>query len=80
MNNQKQLDKIISYNKHNSFFSFSSINDKIKESDIIKKINFLYNNKIGLESLNANQLEILKQVINDLNLKSKKKKEYFFNF
>ena len=39
---KEELKKLNIYNKHNSFFSFSSINKEFNKENITKKINSLY--------------------------------------
>ena len=63
---KKELKKLNTYNKHNSFFSFSSINKEFNEDKITKKINSLYKNKIGSNSIKENDFEILDKTIKDL--------------
>ena len=78
MSEKKDLNKSYTYNKHNSFFSFSSINKEFNEDKITKKINSLYKNKIGLNKVKVNDVEILDKTVKDLNLeKNKKKKDNF---
>ena len=76
---KKELKKLNTYNKHNSFFSFSSINKEFNEDNITKKINSLYKNKIGLNSIKENDFEILDKTIKDLNLKKNEKKKNNFS-
>jgi len=75
----KNLNKPYTYNKHNSFFSFSSINKKFNESEIIKRINILYDNKVGLNNVKKNDIDILDAVIKDLNLEKNKKNKNNFS-
>ena len=42
MSEKKDINKQYTYNKHNSFFSFSSINKEFNEENITKKINTLH--------------------------------------
>mgnify|MGYP001334537554 CR=1 FL=1 len=64
----EKLKSMYTYNKHNSFYSFKS-KKKIDKESLIKKINFIYKNKIGLKNVKPENLEILKNTITDLNLK-----------
>ena len=64
---QKKI-KTATYNKHNSFFSFSSLNRNIDKIKIIKKINNLFIEKTGLNKLSITDKKILQTAINDLNL------------
>ena len=73
MSTKKNLTKQNTYNKHNSFFSFSSINKEFNEDKITKKINNLHKNKIGLERINAKDHLILDTAVNDLNLNTNEK-------
>jgi len=75
----KNLNKPYTYNKHNSFFSFSSINKKFNESEIIKRINILYDNKVGLNNVKKTDIDILDTVIKDLNLEKNKKNKNNFS-
>ena len=79
MNEIKNLNKSYTYNKHNSFFSFSSINKNFDENKIIKKINFLYSKKIGINNVKKNDIKILDTTIKDLNLKKNEKKKNNFS-
>ena len=76
MNEKKDINKQNTYNKHNSFFSFSSINKEFNDDKITKKINTLYKNKIGLDKINTNDHLILDKTVQDLNLNSEQKKKY----
>ena len=78
MNEKKDINKINTYNKHNSFFSFSSINKEFNDDKIIKKINTLYKNKTGLDKINTNDHLILDKTVQDLNLNSEQKKKSNF--
>ena len=78
MNEKKDINKINTYNKHNSFFSFSSINKEFNDDKITKKINTLYKNKIGLDKININDHLILDKTVQDLNLNSEQKKKSNF--
>jgi len=64
------------YNKHNSFFSFKG-KKEVNEKDLITKINLLYNNKMGLNNVKKENLNLLNKVIADLNLKEKDKDKNF---
>ena len=64
---QKKI-KTVTYNKHNSFFSFSSLNRNIDKKKIIKKINNLFIEKTGLNKLSITDKKILQTAIDDLNL------------
>ncbi len=64
----KNLQKKNKYNKHDSFFSFSSINKDFDKKKIIEKINYIYENKIGLDKIELNDHAVLKEAIDDLNL------------
>ncbi len=78
MNEKKDINKQNTYNKHNSFFSFSSINKEFNDDKITKKINTLYKNKIGLDKINTNDHLILDKTVQDLNLNSEQKKKSNF--
>tara|TARA_A100001015_G_scaffold280383_1_gene342546 strand:- start:1559 stop:2737 length:1179 start_codon:yes stop_codon:yes gene_type:complete len=78
MSEKKDLNKQNIYNKHNSFFSFSSINKEFNEDKITKKINTLYKSKIGLNKINANDHSILDTAVQDLNLNYEQKKKSNF--
>ena len=78
MNEKKDINKINTYNKHNSFFSFSSINKEFNDDKITKKINTLYKNKIGLDKININDHLILDKTVQDLNLNYEQKKKSNF--
>ena len=77
MSEKKDLNKQNIYNKHNSFFSFSSINKEFNKDKITKKINTLYKNKIGFDKINTNDQLILDKTVQDLNLNSERKKSNF---
>ena len=78
MSEKKDLNKQNIYNKHNSFFSFSSINKEFNEDKITKKINALYKNKIGLDKINTNDHSILDTAVQDLNHNYEKKNKSNF--
>ncbi len=63
----KEKNKTLQYNKHNSFFSFSSLNKDFDEKKIVEKINNLKKDSIGLDKVRTKDYEILDQAINDLN-------------
>ena len=48
---KEELKKLNIYNKHNSFFSFSSINKEFNKENITKKINSLYKKKLAWKEL-----------------------------
>ena len=79
MSEKKNLNKQNTYNKHNSFFSFSSINKEFNEDKITKKINTLHKSKIGLERINAKDHSILDTAVNDLNLNVNEKNKNNFS-
>ena len=78
MSEKKYTNKQNTYNKHNSFFSFSSINQEFNEDKITKKINTLHKNKIGLNKINLNDHSILDKAVKDLNLNPEQKKKNNF--
>ena len=78
MSEKKDINKQSTYNKHNSFFSFSSINQEFNEDKITKKINTLHKNKIGLNKINLNDYSILDKAVKDLNLNPEQKKKNNF--
>ena len=79
MSEKKDINKQYTYNKHNSFSLFSSINKEFNEENITKKINTLHKNKIGLDSINVKDHLILETVVNDLNLNENEKKKNNFS-
>ena len=49
---KRKIENKLVYNKHNSFASFGGKFDtKVEKEKIKKKINFIYNNKIGINNL-----------------------------
>ena len=74
----KNFQKKNIYNKHNSFFSFSSINKDFNEKKVIKKINNLYENKIGLDNVKSSDYSVLQEAINHLNLSKIENKTHIF--
>ena len=64
-----QIEKVNTYNKHNSFFSFSSISKDKDDLKILDRINSVYEEKKGFSILDGNDLKILEKVIKDLNNK-----------
>ena len=64
-----QIEKVNTYNKHNSFFSFSSISKDKDNLKILDRINSVYEEKKGFSILDGNDLKILEKVIKDLNNK-----------
>ena len=49
---RQKIENQLVYNKHNSFVSFGGkFNKKVEKEKIKKKINFIYNNKIGINNL-----------------------------
>ena len=60
MSEKKDINKQSTYNKHNSFFSFSSINQEFNEDKITKKIQM--NKKLILL---LHRVESLKIILND---------------
>ena len=79
MSENKNLQKKNVYNKHNSFFSFSSINKKeFSDKKIVEQINQLNIKKIGLNNVPVNDLNVLKKAIKDLNSKQEDKTKNSF--
>ena len=75
----KNFQKKNIYNKHNSFFFFfSSINKDFNEKKVIKKINNLYENKIGLDNVKSSDYSVLQEAINHLNLSKIENKTHIF--
>jgi len=67
--NLYKTEKINTYNKHNSFFSFSSISKDKDDVKILNRINSVYKEKKGFSILDNTHLKILEKVIKDLNKK-----------
>ena len=65
MSNNK-ITKSSTYNKHNSFFSFSSLNKNLEDKKIIDKIDNLYSQKTGINKINNDDQLVLKEAIKDL--------------
>ncbi len=74
----KNFQKKNIYNKHNSFFSFSSINKDFNEKKVINKINNLYENKIGLDNVKSSDYSVLQEAIDHLNLSKIENKTHIF--
>ena len=73
----KNFQKKNIYNKHNSFFLLvQSI--KILTKKVIKKINNLYENKIGLDNVKSSDYSVLQEAINHLNLSKIENKTHIF--
>ena len=77
--NLYKTEKINTYNKHNSFFSFSSISKDKDDVKILNRINSIYKEKKGFSILDNTHLKILEKVIKDLNSKEtdQSRKEVF---
>jgi len=67
--NLYKTEKVNTYNKHNSFFSFSSISKDKDDVKILNRINSVYKEKKGFSILDNTHLKILEKVIKDLNKK-----------
>lgn len=77
--NLYKTEKINTYNKHNSFFSFSSISKDKDDVKILNRINSIYKEKKGFSTLDNAHLKILEKAIKDLNTKEtdQSRKEVF---
>lgn len=67
IDNSVKVKKLNTYNKHNSFFSFSSLNKNLSDKIIIEKINDLYAKKIGIKKIKKKDFNVLETLLKDLN-------------
>ena len=74
---KQKIEGELVYNKHNSFVSFrGKFNEKVEKIKIKKRINSIYNNKIGINNLKSSFKGIIDKVITDLN-KDNKNESFF---
>ena len=73
---KEKIEGKLLYNKHNSFVSYKGKYNK-KADQVKKKINVVYNNKIGLNNLKSSFKKIVDRVLSDLNNKDNKNKDSF---
>ena len=79
MKKQKTESELV-YNKHNSFISFrGKFNEEVEKIKIKKRINSIYNNKIGINNLKSSFKSIIDKVINDLNKDDKDESVFSIN-
>ena len=75
---KEKIEGKLLYNKHNSFVSFKGKYNK-KVDQVKEKINFVYNNKIGLNNLKSSFKNIVDLVLSDLNKDNKNKSSFSIN-